>query len=254
VADNYSRRLSGWIVPAKTGPYRFWSSSNQENITALGGNEVTAYPTAISSVEGSTAFQSFDEQGVQKSELYWLEAGRPYYIQSIQRDATGSDHLAVAWQGPGFSRQVIPTTALIPRNSTNAFPSSVLTATELWRINQFGANAGISAIAGPDADPDNDGNDNRLEYALDLSPTAPTALSQRLVYDIDSDQYLRLTITKNPAATDVTYIVEVSSDLINWNTTQTLILQNTSTTLRVRDTLPKSTYPRRFIRLRVTSP
>jgi uracil DNA glycosylase len=93
-----------------------------------------------------------------------------------------------------------------------------------------------------------------MEYALGLNPNTPAPLSQRITNDLDSNQYLRLTITKNPNATDVTYSVEASSDLTTWNTTEVLILQNTATVLQVRDTQAMSAANRRFMRLRVTQP
>jgi hypothetical protein len=53
--------------------------------------------------------------------------------------------------------------------------------------------------------------------------------------------------------TDVTYVVEVSSDLSSWNSGagQTVALQDTETQLVVRDALPMSSESKRFIRLAV---
>jgi hypothetical protein len=106
----------------------------------------------------------------------------------------------------------------------------------------------------PTEDPDQDGIVNLMEYALGMNPNTPAPLSQRIVNDLESNQYLRLTITRNPNATDVIYSVEVSSDLTSWNTTDVLILQNTPTTLQVRDTQTTTSANRRFMRLRVTQP
>jgi hypothetical protein len=121
-----------------------------------------------------------------------------------------------------------------------------------WRADHFSpANLANNQVSGLAPDSDQDGVQNLMEYALGLNPNSVTPLSQRITSDLDGSQYLRLTITKNPLATDVNYSVEVSSDLLNWNTTEVLSLQNTSTTLQVRDTLPTSTSQRRFMRLRV---
>jgi hypothetical protein len=123
---------------------------------------------------------------------------------------------------------------------------------ERWRTAQFGASAGDELIAGPNADPDGDRSNNLLEYALNLSPTTPNTLSQRIANDIASNQYLRLTITKNSNAADVIYAVEVGSDLTTWSTADTAVETDTATLLIVRDTIPIGTNHRRFIRLRVT--
>lgn len=138
----------------------------------------------------------------------------------------------------------------------------VLTAGEIAALYSSGASfrtpwtiwRAQNSVQLPEDDPDKDGVPNLLEYALNLSPNTTTPLTQRIVNDLDSNQYLRLTITKNPNATDVLYSVEVSSDLINWSSTPTVILQNTSTTLQVRDTEVMSSANRRFMRLRVTQP
>ena len=111
----------------------------------------------------------------------------------------------------------------------------------------------LHSVALATEDPDQDGIENLMEYALDLGPNTPAPLSGRITSDLASDQYLRLTITKNPAATDLTYTVEVTSDLINWTTIDTVIEEDTRTTLRVRDTQPTTTANRRFIRLRVSN-
>lgn len=138
----------------------------------------------------------------------------------------------------------------------------VLTADEVAALYSSGASfrtpwtiwRGQNSVQLPEDDPDKDGVPNLLEYALNLSPTTTTPLAQRIVNDLDSNQYLRLTITKNPNATDVLYSVEVSSDLTNWSTSEVITVQSTSTTLQVRDTQPTTTANRRFMRLRVTQP
>ena len=122
-----------------------------------------------------------------------------------------------------------------------------------WRADHFTpTNLANLSLSGSTPDPDKDGIENLMEYALGLNPNSASPLSQRITNDLDSNQYLRLTITKNPNATDVLYIVEVSSDLLNWSSTSTVILQNTSTTLQVRDTQAMSAANRRFMRLRIS--
>ena len=58
-------------------------------------------------------------------------------------------------------------------------------------------------------------------------------------------------------ATDVTYSVEMSSDITNpasWSSSGTTVESNTSTSLVVRDSSAIGSPPRRFMRLKVTSP
>ncbi len=123
---------------------------------------------------------------------------------------------------------------------------------QAWQHANFGTNASNSAIAGELADPDRDGFSNLMEYALATNPNASGA--SNLAFDLETisgSKYLRLTVTKNPAATDILYAIEVGGDLTDWNTNQVVTEQNDANTLIARDTVVAA---RRFIRLRVTHP
>ncbi|MBK8037615.1 MAG: hypothetical protein IPK22_10820 [Verrucomicrobiaceae bacterium] len=56
------------------------------------------------------------------------------------------------------------------------------------------------------------------------------------------------------AATDVTLIVEASSDLVNWSSAGLIIETNTANQLVVRDTVAVTPGVQRFMRIRVTRP
>jgi hypothetical protein len=75
------------------------------------------------------------------------------------------------------------------------------------------------AIAGPAADPDGDDIPNVLEYAFHLSPLIPDAVAQpEIPTDDISDAPLPGIYFRRPrSATDLTYQVETSTDLIHWH-------------------------------------
>ena len=124
-----------------------------------------------------------------------------------------------------------------------------------WHLAKFGSAANDEAIRGDNADPDHDGTVNLLEYAFGLEPLIAASGG---VPTVDaSGTYLTLSAPRNPAATDVTFSVQVNGDLANaaaWSAAGTTILQNTPTLLEVRDNVPVSGTPQRFIRLQVTRP
>ncbi len=128
---------------------------------------------------------------------------------------------------------------------------------EQWRLSHFGANAGNPAIAGDLANPDGDLYNNLLEYALGLDPlVAGTGGVVSDTETIGADKFLRLTVTKNPAATDVTFGIEVTGDLLtpaSWGSAGTTVEVNITTQLRARDNTPVGSAPR-DIRLKVTHP
>ena len=130
-----------------------------------------------------------------------------------------------------------------------------LTPWSAWQGAQFAGGSGNPAAAML-LDPDHDGQCNLMEYATGTDPesSAPSNVSQDSV-TISTQKYLRLTVTKNPAATDVTYTVQATSDLTNvssWSSVGLVIEANTSAQLRVRDNVAMAPGQRRFMRVMVT--
>lgn len=124
---------------------------------------------------------------------------------------------------------------------------------EIWQTTQFGLDAGNPLIAGEQADPDADGSVNLLEYALGSDPNQATVTA--ITYDfenVEGTDFLRITIPRNPNATDVNFLVVATSDpsdAQSWTASETFVETDTPTLLVVRDTLAG---PLRFLRLRVT--
>jgi hypothetical protein len=123
-----------------------------------------------------------------------------------------------------------------------------------WQSASFGELAGQPGTA-PLDDFDGDGIPNLLEYAFGGDPlipgTAPTPNLETL--EIDGATYLTLSVTKNPDASDMSYAVEISSNLIDWNTgaDHTVTVTEDETHIVVRDAHPQTATQRRFLRLRV---
>lgn len=100
---------------------------------------------------------------------------------------------------------------------------------------------------------DNDGLVNLLEYAIGTNGTISSTNPQvTTLAPISADKYLRISIPKNPAATDVTYTVEACSDLSTWSSVGLFTETNTTTQLIVRDNIPAGPGVQRFMRVRVT--
>ena len=211
-----------------------------------------------------------------------IQSGASATLDAAVIDDGHSTPLTVAWSmvsGPGTATfgnaTAIDTTATfsapgdyVLRLTANdgwvkTFDEVAVTVTdtsspaETWRQAHFDTTAN-SGDAADSADPDGDGIANLLERALGTDPNAASTagLPESSTETVGADTFLALTIAKSPAATDVTFTVEVSGDLAIWNSgpSHTTIIENTSTLLKVRDNTPMSGAPKRFIRLRVTSP
>ena len=123
----------------------------------------------------------------------------------------------------------------------------------LWQASHFtAAELADLSVSGFDADPDGDGLNNLLEYAIGTDPHG-SGVGGRFAAGLAPDNgavYLTVTALKNPVATDVQFGAEVSADLASWTNDVTILL-NDLTTFSARDNTPVSLAPRRFLRTKV---
>lgn len=121
--------------------------------------------------------------------------------------------------------------------------------------------SGLATNTPPTADSNHNGVPNLIEYALALLPDS-TTLESRQSYGTTTNAgstYITYTYTRpEPAPTELTYIVEASTDLGSWTTAGLVEISNTVSnnlrTITVRDNTATSASTQRFLRLRVTTP
>ena len=134
-----------------------------------------------------------------------------------------------------------------------------------WQALHFTeAEQADSNISGPNADPDGDEMSNLVEYGLG---TLPRISASEEIFPIASGQlesdgeiYLGLTYRVAANASDLSHVVEVSSDYFDWddssgnviNVEPPVDLGDGSVTYSVRDQVPFSDSQRRFLRIRFT--
>ena len=136
-------------------------------------------------------------------------------------------------------------------------------AYQLWQSLVFTTpQLSYPTISGDTANPTGDGISNLLKYALHLDPfvNGTSGLPVRSIVNMSGTNYLTLTYTKVIAATDLTYTVQVSTDLQTWNSgpsyTTTLNitpnLDGVTQTITEQSLVPLSGVSKQFIRLEVT--
>jgi hypothetical protein len=113
-ADNYGTRIRGYIHPAASGSYTFWVAGDDNTELYLSTSDNPASATRIAYVNGWTNSREWNKYSTQQSATINLVAGQKYYIEVLHKEATGGDNIAVAWQGPGITQQVIAGTYLSP--------------------------------------------------------------------------------------------------------------------------------------------
>jgi len=125
---------------------------------------------------------------------------------------------------------------------------------EAWRTARFGADAGVPSIAGDLADPDGDGLQNLLEYALGSDPRVASAES--LPRAGLADGLFTVSYPRSVEATDVSLTVESSATLEAFATATGFSALETEPVLGVRRvtlSFPADAVTR-FVRLRVARP
>jgi hypothetical protein len=124
---------------------------------------------------------------------------------------------------------------------------------ELWRMTHFTpAELADPAISGDLADPENDGIENLLEYLQALDPKTPdNHLGPQPGTSLGA---ATLTFRLNKAATDVTYEVRCSTNLLDWTPDAIIIKTEDMGSYRLLTALDLTGGPRRFMRLEVTKP
>ena len=152
--------------------------------------------------------------------------------------------------------QVTASGDLNSANNSATDPTTILamTPSQSWRYLYFGSTANTGAGADT-AIASADGLPNLLKYALGLNPLVPTTTASVITEDATTG-YLRLTVTKNPAATDVTFSIVGTTNLANaasWSASGVVVDQNTASTLRAHSGTPVSSGSS-FLRLVVTRP
>lgn len=137
-----------------------------------------------------------------------------------------------------------------------------------WRASAVlggtpGGSDQVPFIGDPNADGDNDGRTAFFEYALARSDADPTDgniinLGFTSVDDgMGTQNFLDLSFTRNLAADGALFELELSTDLLTWDTleVEVISIQNHgdgTATYTYRSTVPLGSRPREFLRLRIT--
>ena len=121
-----------------------------------------------------------------------------------------------------------------------------------WLANNFTASEQTnSVISGMNADPEHIGMPNLLRYAFNLpgrGAVAQTATPE--IVNFGNQKFPAIQFNRQSSASDLTYLIESSTDLLQWTNISTLSA-GSPTTITVQDATPLNSQPTRFLRVRV---
>lgn len=238
----------------------------RETATAAGSK----LPTSVTAVSGSNNSVALNWADLSNESGYVLErsltSGTGFTpLQTlaanalVHTDTTGT---------PGrFYWYRLRATTAFGAAGTTAETSTVpqgYTVQQAWR-NYHGLAASGTGSGADTADPDKDGLANLIEYGLGTRPTTAAAGDGPASANVGGK--LQIQFGRNPNATDLTYEVQASTDLVNWTTLATRSaggsgwVQNGATvtetgvdtvSVTVTDNASTASYPRRVMRLKVS--
>lgn len=152
--DNYGTRIRGYIHPPLTGSYTFWLAGDDYTSVSLSTDENPSNASRIAYIDGWTNSREWSKYASQQSSAITLTAGKKYYIDVLHKEAYGGDNVAVAWEGPGISRTVIPGTYLSPYAGglTNQAPNAVAGASPTSGTSPLTVHFDASDSSDPEGD------------------------------------------------------------------------------------------------------
>jgi hypothetical protein len=235
-ANNISQWTSNW-VPAQSAPYNATTKVFDSNFTVT-GNTAPFTVGAKAYIWGRSTGANQDEWILFRKSTWTWPAPNPFSPFPLTWDTAEADQVllgAINASGTPF---------LMKSGSVSSYTQ--------WQT----ANLTGELLDEPADDPDLDSFENLLEFILGTSPTqagAPTPTPVSFV-DVSGLSYLQISVPRlrNRLAT---VVVEVSNDLVNWDSgdTYTTEVSNTANLLVVRDnTASVPGQPRRFMRLKAT--
>ena len=100
--DEYGVRISGFLVPPKTGDYIFYIVSDDSSRLFLSTDESAENKQMLAELTGWRGAKHWETIAPKSiSEPKALQADKRYWIEAWYRQQTGKDHFAVTWQMPG---------------------------------------------------------------------------------------------------------------------------------------------------------
>ena len=102
VAEQFGRRISGWIVPKETAEYVFYLCSDDGGKLSISSDASPAKLQEVAIENGwanHRAWKGLKPESI--SEPIPLKAGERYFVEALHKEGSGQDRFAVTWSKVG---------------------------------------------------------------------------------------------------------------------------------------------------------
>ncbi len=174
--DRFGTRLRGLITAPVTGNYQFALASDDAGELWLSDSESSFGKHKIASVTGWTGYRNFTQSPSQLSAIIPLVAGHKYYIEGLEVEGAGTDHLSIAWKLIGQPQEVaLSTLSVISSQYLAVITPSPLdrdgdSLPDAWEIAHGLDPNDATGINGEYGDPDADGIGSFKEFQMGTDP------------------------------------------------------------------------------------
>jgi glucose/arabinose dehydrogenase len=204
-----------WTSAGAEGSYAATASATKSI-----GNWMEASGSDINTWTGGTLLT--DVQG-------WITTPASNYGWMLRGDATEESTPYTATRFASRNYGVAPNT--VYGNASTYWPKLTVTYTSAPPLTRFETWYGIyfptsppGTYMDPKGDNDGDGIANQIEYAYNFSPLAQNTPASGLATTVTDDTInttFTMSFRRDPRATDLTYELQTSDDLVNWTTIAT---------------------------------
>jgi uncharacterized protein (DUF1800 family) len=233
VAEGFGSRIRGYVYAPMSGNYTFWISGDESAELWISSSTEPADKLLRAFLTAPSAVNQWTLATTQKSLPITLTGGQGYYIEVVQKENTGSDHVEVGWAKPTDAAttpsEIVPAYALHPYTApaVSAGTSTLYLATLTPQSGAASLGSGSAVLQVNEAQTTAtlSFSSSNLSSAVNGMHIHSGAHAGAIIYDIDDatpdadgTYHWTFTTTGNITASDIANIISTGQAYLNIHT------------------------------------